>query len=131
MRKLFIPILLILMTVAVCYAVEDERHITQGDYGEEWPLTVSKVTLFCKHSMVWVETGDHVYPINGMAMSRLKRERPGLSVRDLEEIWRIDPGWEEFEKALKRHDPSYEIGSQSPQRVSVHDLIQVGLSMCN
>ena len=122
--------LLLMMTVAVCYAVGDQRQISQGEYGEEWPLTVPEATLFCRHSMVCVETSGHAYPINRMAMSRSRNERPELSVQDLEEIWRISPMWEDMEAMFKRNDPSYEIGSQPPIRVSLSGLIQDGLGMC-
>ena len=131
MRILSILMLFILIIVAACYAAEGRRHISQGDYGEAWPLTVSEATLSCERSMVWVEADGQAYPINGMAMSHLRKERPDLSVRDLEEIWRISPMWEEMEAMFKRNDPSYEIGSQPPIRVSISGLIQDGLGICD
>ena len=131
MRILSILMLFILIIVAACYAAEGRRYISQGDYGEAWPLTVSEAILSCERSMVWVETDEQAYPINGMATSRLRKERPDLSVRDLEEIWRISPMWEAMEAMFKRNDPSYEIGSQPPIRVSISGLIQDGLGICD
>ena len=109
---------IIAMSILACG--DDGRTISEDDYGRSaWPLTVDEAKLHCEKisdlaggiAMVWVEVNDLAYPLNGIAMDRLRDTRPGLRVRDLKRIWRDNPTL-----------PGY--------RIPVSPLIDDGLKMC-
>lgn len=90
--------------------------IVEGEYGPEWPFTVSTAMLHCEHDAVWVEALDTLYPINGTAKSRLGRTvQPGAQVQPLETIWKPHP------------DPSK---AEAGIRMSISPFIRYGLQIC-
>jgi hypothetical protein len=87
--------------------------VTQKEYGETWPFTVSKGKLECFHpGIVTFRVKDKTYAVNGLASSR------GYS--DIDEIWKDEPNQEKSE--------------QTPERIAKLDLgkiIYKGLDLCN
>ena len=77
----------------VALACGDGGHtITKADYGDDWPLTVDDVKLFCdREFMVWIEADGFAYPVNGVAMDWLARIHPDKEIRDFDDIWRENP----------------------------------------
>ena len=83
----------------------DGLVITPSVYGPGWPLTVPHVTLHCEEMevtllgktseepLVWVESNEYAYPVNGTAKSFLRDSKPDLDVRDL---WRIQKDREDL-----------------------------------
>jgi len=87
--------------------------VTQEEYGETWPFTVSKGKLECFHpGIVTFRVKDKTYAVNGLASSR------GYS--DIDEIWKDEPNQEKSE--------------QTPELIAKLDLgkiIYKGLDLCN
>jgi hypothetical protein len=87
--------------------------VTQEEYGEKWPFTVSKGKLECFHpGIVTFSVKDKTYAVNGLASSR------GYS--DINEIWKDEPNQEKSE--------------QTPKLIAKLDLgkiIYKGLDLCN
>lgn len=65
------------------------KRVTAEMYGDEWPLTVPEAKLCCKHGAVWVEVRGKRYRINGWSEPLLKQH--GVSIHELDPIWRDDP----------------------------------------
>ena len=86
------------------------RVITADEYGDQWPLTVDRAKLCCRHNAVWLKVNRKRYGLNGTSYGLL--ERYGLRVRELEEIWRSNPEIEGL-------------------RVNIGPLIQDGLMLEN
>jgi len=87
--------------------------VTQEEYGEKWPFTVSKGKLECFHpGIVTFRVKDKTYAVNVLASSR------GYS--DINEIWKDEPNQEKSE--------------QTPELIAKLDLgkiIYKGLDLCN
>ena len=131
----FFPLLILsglaVLLLCACSSSQNRLTVTEADYGESWPLTIPEATLICREpSLVWVESDDVAYPLNGIAKTHLPTEQPGLIIGELEAIWRIpDSFWEE-EKLLQRSFPDYVPGSQGVLRVNIGPLIDDGLDLC-
>ena len=94
---------LILFSVGACSQAGVE--VTEEEYGEEWPFTVSSGVLECRHYLEVVISADgNTYALNGTAMG--KRD-----YKELEEIWAENPEYPGSKK-------------------SVSDVIRRGLDLC-
>ena len=110
--KLILPfVAAVALVLASGCGDDNSRTITEADYGDAWPLTVSEATLICETpSAVILKVGSNYYGVNGTGSTYVEREHP-LNGRDLERIWRLDPGG---------------IGP----RISIFPLIDDGLELC-
>lgn len=85
-KKKSTPIIFGIILIATLWACAGESTtITEKEYGENWPFTVSSGSLECRraHDVVLVSDGK-VYALNGKA-------RGNKSYRDFNEIWRDNP----------------------------------------
>jgi hypothetical protein len=73
-----------------------DKEVTQDGYkdtyGEDWPLTISKVTLHClgdgQTNVVWVESDDVMYPLTGFSMTYLRARTEYQTIVDINSIRR-------------------------------------------
>jgi hypothetical protein len=81
--------------------------ITQEQYGEEWPFTVSKGILECiLPAIITFKANNQVYAVNNLAKSR--------GYKDLDEIWKDDPNKQGMEI----------------NKVDIGAIISKGLELC-
>ena len=121
-RSIFLGFILALTALALLACGGPGKTMSQEDYGDDWPLTVSEAKLFCEHDMVWVEAKGRAYPVNGTAMNALPKRRPDLAIRDIKNIWRYDV--ERNKEMLEKY------GSHSSFRVDISPLMRDGFELC-
>jgi hypothetical protein len=87
--------------------------ISQKEYGDEWPFTVSKGELECFHpGIVTFKTNHQTYAVNGLASSR--------GYKEIDEIWKNAPDQEELQM-----DDEFIV------KVSIAAITVKGLELCN
>jgi hypothetical protein len=87
--KLIPPCLALLAIVLIgCSGGTEPIKVTQAEYGERWPFTVSEGIIDCvSRSDVVMKVGEDVYAVNGTARSKVRSRL----YKDLAEIWRNQP----------------------------------------
>jgi hypothetical protein len=72
----------VVFTVSSCATPDNLRSVTQQEFGDQWPFTVSEGTLACyQNAVTFKTTTGLIYGLNGTAKSR---QYPGPEV-----IWRV------------------------------------------
>lgn len=65
-------------------------YLTREELGDDWPLTVDRVKLYCFYGWLLVEDEEGTYYwVNGGA--DLARTWFGVDAKDIRRIWRDDP----------------------------------------
>ena len=103
-------------------AKERRRDVTQSEYGDRWPFTISSATLVCSGDMVWIESNGIAYPLNGFALSGLPILRSDLTIREVEEVWTFDQQHNDMMVAAGHPNPGL--------RINLGPLIPDGLQLC-
>lgn len=86
MKILFGIAILSILVLAGCS--QKGFHVSQADYGDEWPLTVSEGYVYSEGTAAYFETPDGTrYALNGIAKGR--------GGRDIWSIQRDDPKFPE------------------------------------
>jgi hypothetical protein len=89
---------------------EGTIHVTEKEYGEKWPFTVTEGQLGCiggSRAVIFIANGK-TYAVNGMAINQAGR----MGWSKLDEIWKKNP--------------------QIPGAgISISVIIDKGLSLCN
>ncbi|MDE0158688.1 MAG: DUF2511 domain-containing protein [Candidatus Dadabacteria bacterium] len=127
MKKIIITgIILFSAVFSSVSASAGSKIIKATDYGDKWPLTVSKATLSCHGpGAVYIRANpvplrpQQYYPVNGLASSQVWIDRyigRGKKLSNLENIWAFD------EKEMAKW--GYEV------RISIGPLIEDGLELC-
>ena len=97
------------------------KLVVATEYGDDWPLTVPKAKLCCKHGAVWVEVDGKRYGLNGWATPLLQQR--GVSILELEPIWRDHP---------KRAETAAKLGAEAETfvwKVDVGRLLNDGRAL--
>ena len=103
----YVKLLITLERFVFCVSTK-RRTVKSGEYGSEWPLTVSSVKLCCNSHAVWIEVEGRKYQGNGRSRGIL--EKYGYVCLDLSEMQRDHP----------------EIAGV---KISIHPLIRDGLTL--
>ena len=109
--------IMVMFSIAVLWnvtvAAQGSVTVSQKEYGDKWPLTVSAGTLRCigpAQSIVIDVPGKGTYAINGTAKT-IRKRNPSTGWKLIDDIWRPDPS----NKGLK---------------VNIGPLIDRGLALC-
>lgn len=107
MRATRFALALSLIALTACGGVEGEK-VTQSEYGDAWPLTVSEIYLRCQSpKLINFYADGEIYALNGSA----RTHAADYGWKDFQTVWRADP-----------QNPDYKI-LPSP-------LIERGLKLC-
>lgn len=86
--------------------------ITQEQYGDKWPFTVSKGKLECfPPGIITFKVKEKAYAVNSLASSR--------GYPKIDAIWRNDP-----------NQPGVQPGSRLLMKVDITQIINIGLELC-
>lgn len=116
LREIIYVVMIFCLLTSASSAGEAVRQIERASFKGDWPFTVSKGMIGCiplpdsAYPAILFSHQSHKYPLNGVASARAKR----YGWKPLEDVWRI----------------KQVIGGVTV-RVSVHDMIQYGLSICH
>lgn len=66
-----------------------QRRVQRSDLGDEWPLVVDEITLYCHHGAVYLTANGKMYWVHGWARNYLKAR--GIEADELSEIWALGP----------------------------------------
>lgn len=99
----------------------ESATVTEKEYGEEWPFTVSEGLLKCSDKGVTFVSGGVVYAVNGTATSH--------GFADIEPIWKYDEAM--LSELAKAYNTTLEeMKKTSPMRISIGPIIKDGLKLC-
>ena len=109
-RLFTIPFLLLVLGTSFVDA-GSSVVITESEFGERWPFTISRGTLSCtpfgKHGIVTFTANGKTYAVNGLAKGRAKQN----GWREIDEIWKANPSF-------------------PGTKTDMHPIIEKGLSLC-
>ncbi len=82
----------LLLILAALALIGCGTSISERDYGDKWPLLVSKGKLNCEgagsnHGAVTFKAAGETYAVNGIALSRAKKR----GWKKIDEIWKDNP----------------------------------------
>jgi len=92
--------------------------ISEGEYGKQWPFTVSSGQLSCSGAgAVTFTANGKTYAVNGLAKSDHKNS-------DIEKIWKSDSDSDLAKYVLKQGRPDL------VPKISIAPIIDRGLKLC-
>lgn len=102
-------------------------EITEHQYGSKWPFSVSVGRLECKGKAVVFYTEGKTYGLNGMATKE--------GYLNISPIWKEDPKFFDMAREIAKSEnrPVNEIlkSMGTPTKVSIGDILNAGLKLCN
>ncbi len=102
-------------------AIAGVATITDADYGEDWPFTVSEGLLKCSQNEVTFVSGGVAYAVNGSAKA--------AGFADIEPIWKYDIKM--LEELAGVYDKTVEeMKVEAPMRINIGAIIKTGLELC-
>ena len=108
-RLATIPFLLLFLGAS--FADAGSIMITESEFGERWPFTISRGTLSCtpsgKFGIVTFTANGKTYAVNGIAKGHAKQN----GWREIDEIWKVNPSF-------------------PGTKINMHPIIEKGLSLC-
>ena len=86
MRKSILILFSITLLITACS--DNRKHLSENEYGEDWPLTVNSGWVSCLGDpfVIIFETNGHTYAVNDAARATEKYE-------DIDAILRDDPNY--------------------------------------
>ncbi len=100
--------------------------LTEEQYGDKWPLTVSSGYVECKNNAVIFHSNGNTYAVNGVAKSQ------GYS--EINAIWKNDPDFFEMAAEIAKVENTAvdEIIKKmgSPNKISIGPILDSGLKLC-
>jgi hypothetical protein len=101
-------------------------ELTEAQYGEKWPLTVSSGYVECKNNAVIFHSNGNTYAVNGVAKSQ------GYS--EINAIWKDDPEFFEMAAEIAKAENTAvdEVikAMGSPSKISIGPILDSGLKLC-
>lgn len=101
-------------------------EITEQQYGEKWPFSVSSGRLECKGQAVILHAEGKAYAVNGVAKQN--------GYAPIEAIWKEDPAFFEMANKIAKSEnkPVKDVIKVmgSPTRISIGPILDSGLKLC-